>query len=359
VATTETAGFISAADKIRLDSFDTSQFIKKTGGEVSGTLLWNQSEGDAIRINGDACSIAAATGSISTKGSLVLSSLDTGVLHADSSGLITSSSIVDSDIDVASITAIGANSAYAATASNTFGRIVQRDMAGSFSATSMTGNVIGAASNNVLKSGDTMTGALVMADQNRINFRELSVNGSEYVALRAPASIATSIILTLPNGQGNAENVLANDGSGNLHWVENKNTLAQYGVHAYVGTDYTVQASGEAVVIPFSTISFDQHGDFNGTTYTYQAPYSGTYLLSTVCSLDSGNQFDRTLRLVRNGNLLPGYGAWIRNPDTSLCLTTIVSLAQGDLLQVVYIGRQADKILANYTMFDIQLLTKN
>lgn len=72
----------------------------------------------------------------------------------------------------------------------------------------------------VLKAGDTMTGILVMDNQQAIRFREDSSNGTEFVGIRAPASLAASYTLQLPLAQASlAGQALVNDGSGNLSWA--------------------------------------------------------------------------------------------------------------------------------------------
>src|SRR5207248_4552207 len=66
------------------------------------------------------------------------------------------------DTKLATISTAGkvANSATTATSANTASAIVARDVSGNFSAGSITASLIGAASLNVLRAGDTMTGAL-------------------------------------------------------------------------------------------------------------------------------------------------------------------------------------------------------
>jgi hypothetical protein len=54
----------------------------------------------------------------------------------------------------------------------------------------------------VSASGDTMTGALVMDNQQQIRFRETTANGTNYVAIQAPASVSADQTLTLPDATG-------------------------------------------------------------------------------------------------------------------------------------------------------------
>ncbi len=94
-----------------------------------------------------------------------------GVVHNDASGNLSSTLIVNADVDpaaaivdtkLATISTAGkvANSATTATSANTANTIVARDSSGNFSAGTITASLTGSASNNVLKAGDTMTGAL-------------------------------------------------------------------------------------------------------------------------------------------------------------------------------------------------------
>ena len=51
-------------------------------------------------------------------------------------------------------------------------------------------------------SGDTMTGALVMDNQQQVRFRETTANGTNFIALQAPASVTADRTLTLPDVTG-------------------------------------------------------------------------------------------------------------------------------------------------------------
>jgi len=50
--------------------------------------------------------------------------------------------------------------------------------------------------------GDTMTGPLVMDNQGQVRFRETTANGVNYIALQAPASVASDKTITLPDITG-------------------------------------------------------------------------------------------------------------------------------------------------------------
>ncbi len=200
---------------------------------------------------------------------LTLSGFGTGIVHANASGVLSSSLIVDGDVSSSAAIArskiasgsanhvvindgsgnlsseaalsvtrggtglstltsgqllVGAGTSavtfqpFAST--NTASTIVQRDGSGNFAAgtitANLTGNVTGSASNNVLKTGDTMSGALTMNAQNQVRFAD--ADSSNYVALQSPTTIGTNYTLTLPTSLGLVNQVLTTDASGNLSW---------------------------------------------------------------------------------------------------------------------------------------------
>jgi hypothetical protein len=104
-------------------------------------------------------------GNKTLSGSTTLSALSTGVVHSGSGGELTSSAIVNADVDaaaaivdtkLATISTAGkvSNSATTATSSNTNSAIVARDGSGNFSAGTITATITGAASLNLLKTNN-------------------------------------------------------------------------------------------------------------------------------------------------------------------------------------------------------------
>ena len=63
--------------------------------------------------------------------------------------------------------------------------------------------------------GGTMNGDLVLTNQKDVRFRG---SGSTYVALQAPAAIASNITFSLPSADGTNGQFLVTDGSGQLSW---------------------------------------------------------------------------------------------------------------------------------------------
>ena len=117
---------------------------------------------------------AIVNADINTSAAIALSKLATGALPTAitvASANIVNSTIVNADINasaaiadtkLATISTAGkvSNSATTATNTNTINAIVARDGSGNFSAATITASLTGAASLNVLKAGDTLTGAL-------------------------------------------------------------------------------------------------------------------------------------------------------------------------------------------------------
>jgi hypothetical protein len=83
----------------------------------------------------------------------------------------------------------------------------------------LTGNVTGAASLNVLKAGDTMTGPLVMANQGQLRLQESAGGGTNLINVQAPTSLTADYTLTLPASAGAAGQVLSTNGSGTTSWI--------------------------------------------------------------------------------------------------------------------------------------------
>ena len=105
-------------------------------------------------------------------------------------------------------------------------------------------------------SGDTMTGALVMDNQQQVRFRETTANGTNYVGFQAPASIAADLTWTLPAADGTVGQVLSTNGTGTLGWIA-AGGLAPYSITITAVSKTlvdrercTVTASGQTITLP-------------------------------------------------------------------------------------------------------------
>ncbi len=102
--------------------------------------------------------------------------------------------------------------------------LVLRDSNGDFAAHTITaylrggvrGDVMGKASENILRAGDTMTGPLQFAAQNALSFADSS---GKTVSVQAPDQVGASYTLKLPQAQGSVGQVLAQTDSGQLGWT--------------------------------------------------------------------------------------------------------------------------------------------
>lgn len=79
-----------------------------------------------------------------------------------------------------------------------------------------------ASSTYVPLAGGTLTGNVTLNGQSDLRFADL--DSSNWVALQAPASIATNFTLTLPSADGTTGQVLQTDGSGTLGWTSTLST---------------------------------------------------------------------------------------------------------------------------------------
>lgn len=91
-----------------------------------------------------------------------------------------------------------------------------------------------------------------------IRLKEATANGSDYVALKSPASLASAYSLTLPTSDGTAGTVIQTNGSGVLSWVNNGGAQAlQYlkNTTATTVTNPTGNTIVETLIIPAGTFS--------------------------------------------------------------------------------------------------------
>ena len=75
-----------------------------------------------------------------------------------------------------------------------------------------------ATGNLVAKTGDTLTGDLVLDNAKEIRLSETDANGSHYLGFKAPDSVTANVTFTLPDGAGSANQYLKTAGNGTLSW---------------------------------------------------------------------------------------------------------------------------------------------
>ena len=117
---------------------------------------------------------------------------------------------------------------------------------------------------------------ITVRDRKRIFFRDTS--NSNFVALRAPDNAASDITLTLPSSDGNANDVLQSDGSGNLSFTALPTAVPTGSVHMMATTTPPtgyLKCNGQAVsrttyAALFAVIG-ETWGEGNGST-TFNVP---------------------------------------------------------------------------------------
>jgi hypothetical protein len=97
--------------------------------------------------------------------------------------------------------------------------------------TNLAGNAtVGINSTNVLtvNASTTFSSPTRHVNQQPVRFHAGTVAGSNYVALRAPSSIAANITWTLPNADGNPGQFLRTNGGGSLSWSASGGPIQEF-----------------------------------------------------------------------------------------------------------------------------------
>jgi len=148
------------------------------------------------------------------------------------------------------------------------------------------------ATGTVLTLSDTATTStvnLIIDNQKEVRFRETTANGTNYVGLKAPASLSADLTYTLPSADGTSGQALVTNGSGVLSF-------------ASAGTSWqSVQTSGFTAVAgrgyPCNTTS---------SAFTVTLPATPS-VGDTIILLDYAGTFDtNALTISPNGNKIEG-----------------------------------------------------
>jgi len=114
---------------------------------------------------------------------------------------------------------------------------------------------------------------IILDNEKAIRFREATANGTNYVGIKAPASLSTDTTFTLPSADGTNGQALITNGSGVLSF-------------STVAPDYS---SVSASIIPTTTATYD----LGSTTKVWANIYTGDLNLSNE-NRSSGNNVDGT-----------------------------------------------------------------
>jgi hypothetical protein len=228
-----------------------------TNANTVGTIVKRDLSGNfaagtiTAALNGNAATATIATSALTANSATSFS----GSLVGDVTGVQGATVVSKVGEQSASSVAAGIILANAATNANTASTIVKRDASGNFLAGTITANLTGSASSNVLKSGDTMIGHLNLAGQSALRWQDAA--GGQYVGLAAPATIPTSYNLTLPANAPSANQILTADGVDPtiLNWATiGANLPPSSSKIIYVGTFGNDTTGNGSLDLPYLTL---------------------------------------------------------------------------------------------------------
>jgi len=126
-------------------------------------------------------------------------------------------------------------------------------------------------------SASTSTVNLIIDNQKEIRFRETTANGTNYVALKAPASVSSDLTFTLPATDGSSGQALVTNGSGVLSFASaglSLQSVKTANFTAVKGEAYPVNTTSASITVtlPATPSAGDQVQifDYAGTADTNQ-----------------------------------------------------------------------------------------
>lgn len=159
-------------------------------------------------------------------------------------------------------------------------------------------------------SGASFSTDISLQNQSATRYYEASANGTNYIAIRAPSALSTDVTLTLPTTDGDADQVLVTDGSGNLSWVSrvggsgttedflSSSTASEqsgYFGNVYLkddsNTSHYLEITNSADLTALRTLSINVN-DVNRTI-----SLSGNLTVSSVATISGTNTGDQTITL--------------------------------------------------------------
>jgi len=140
-------------------------------------------------------------------------------------------------------------------------------------------------------SANTTTVNLIIDNQKEIRFRETTANGTNYVALKAPASVSADLTFTLPATDGTNGQVLSTNGSGVLSFITPSSGIAWQssvktsGFTAVAGEGYFCNTTSSAftVTLPASPTAGQQ---------VAVVDYAGTFDTNPLTISPNGNKIE-------------------------------------------------------------------
>jgi hypothetical protein len=152
--------------------------------------------------------------------------------------------------------------------------------------TTATGTVL-----TLTDSASTSTVNLIIDNQKEIRFRETTANGTNYVALKAPASVSADLTFTLPATDGTNGQVLSTNGSGVLSFttpsagIAFQSSVKTSGFTAVAGEGYFCNTTSSAftVTLPSTPTAGQQIA---------LVDYAGTFATNNITLSPNGNKIN-------------------------------------------------------------------
>jgi hypothetical protein len=132
----------------------------------------------------------------------------------------------------------------------------------------------------------TSTVNLIIDNQKEIRFRETTANGTNYVALKAPASVSADLTFTLPATDGTSGQVLQTNGSGVLSFATPSSGTNTPIIYARATTATNI-ANDTFTKITLDDEIIDTNGVFASSRFT--ATTAGKYLIIGEVSVNMSN----------------------------------------------------------------------
>lgn len=217
-------------------------------------------------------------------------------------------------ITVGDVTAANLGLLSAATAASTYAPIASPTFTGTVTIPS--GALIDgylttstASSTYLALAGGTLTGNITLNGQSDVRFADL--DSSNWVALQAPASIATNFTLSLPSADGTSGQVLQTDGSGVLSWT----TALSASSPTFTGAIYA-NGSYRGNLTAVSALDIDCSA---GNYFTKTINGASTF---TVSNVPSSRAFAFTLELTHTSGTITWFSGVEWPGGTAPTLTT-------------------------------------
>jgi hypothetical protein len=235
-------------------------------------------------------------------GTLVISG---AIANAD---IAAGAAIVDTKLATISTAGKVSNSATTATSANTASAIVARDASGNFTAGTITASLTGAASLNVLKAGDTMTGALVLSGDPTLSTHAATKNYVDTAdALKAPlASPTFTGTVTIPAGASI---------SGYLTTATAASTYAPQASPTFTGAIYA-NGSYRGAITAVSALDIDL------STANYFSKTINANSTFTVSNVPASRSYSFTLELTHTSGTITWFSGVIWPSGTAPILAT-------------------------------------